>query len=37
MEIEKATEHKSIVFFYEALGTGLLVYAINLQQGQAFG
>lgn len=37
MEIEKATEHKPIVFFYEAIGTGLLVYAINLQQGQAFG
>jgi hypothetical protein len=30
MEIDAASDHKPLVFFYEALGTGLLVYAINL-------
>jgi hypothetical protein len=30
MEIEAAKDDKIIVFFYEAIGTGLLIYAINL-------
>jgi hypothetical protein len=37
MEIDAASDHKPLVFFYEALGTGLLVYAINLQNGSTFG
>jgi hypothetical protein len=37
MEIEAAKEDKLIVFTYEAIGTGLLVYAINLQYGAVFG
>lgn len=37
MEIPAAKEHKFVVFFYEAIGTGLLLYAINLQNGELFG
>ena len=37
MEIVEAANNKALVFFYEALGTGFLVYAINLQAGGYFG
>jgi hypothetical protein len=37
MEIPAAKDNKAIVFVYEAFGTGLLVYAINLQMGENFG
>lgn len=37
MEIVAAKDNKLIVFVYEALGTGLLLYAINLQNGELFG
>ena len=37
MEIYSANSNKNIVFFYEFLGTCLLVYAINLQCGELFG
>jgi hypothetical protein len=30
MEIPAAADNKILVFIYEALGTGMLVYAINL-------
>jgi hypothetical protein len=30
MEVEAAHNHKGIVFVYEAIGTGMLLYAINL-------
>jgi hypothetical protein len=36
MEIAAAKENKIIVFAYEALGTGLLLYSINMQNGVAF-
>lgn len=34
MEIIAAQNNKSIVFIYEAFGTGMLLYAINLQVGE---
>jgi glycerol uptake facilitator-like aquaporin len=37
MEVEAAHNHKGIVFVYEAVGTGMLLYAINLQNGEIFG
>lgn len=37
MEIAAAKDNKAIVFVYEAFGTGLLIYAINLQNGESFG
>lgn len=37
MEIEAAHDKKAIVFLYEALGTGMLLYAINIQNGETFG
>ncbi len=37
MEIAAAKDNKAIVFVYEAFGTGLLLYAINLQKGENFG
>lgn len=37
MEVPAAQDKKIIVFVYEALGTCMLLYAINLQCGQLFG
>ena len=37
MEILAAQNNKSIVFIYEAFGTCMLLYAINLQVGETFG
>jgi hypothetical protein len=37
MEIQGADERKHIVFLYEALGTAMLLYAINIQGGEVFG
>jgi len=37
MEIQSARDNKHIVFIYEAFGTGFLLYAINLQNGELFG
>ena len=37
MEIKSGKKNIVIVCIYEALGTGFLLYAINLQNGFAFG
>jgi glycerol uptake facilitator-like aquaporin len=37
MEVAGAKRNKTIVFIYEAVGTGLLLYAINIQKGATFG
>jgi hypothetical protein len=33
MEVAGGKRNKTIVFIYEAIGTGLLLYSINLQKG----
>lgn len=37
MEVAGGKRNKTIVFIYEAIGTGLLLYAINIQKGTTFG
>jgi glycerol uptake facilitator-like aquaporin len=37
MEIVSANDNKIFVFLYEALGTALLLFAINIQGGSTFG
>ena len=37
MELKNGHRNKIIVCIYEALGTGLLVYAINIQKGGPWG
>lgn len=37
MEVASVSNRKPIVFLYEALGTLMLIYAINMQYGQNFG
>ena len=37
MELIGAQNQKALVFTYEAFGTGLLLYAINIQNGATFG
>jgi glycerol uptake facilitator-like aquaporin len=37
MEIVAASNRKMAVFLYEALGTGMLIFAINMQYGTGFG
>ena len=37
MEVKGAQDYKQYVFWYEAIGTGMLLYAINLQNGEFFG
>jgi len=37
MEIHAAKNHKCTVFAYEFIGTALLLYAINMQNGFGFG
>ena len=37
MEVASVSNKKHIVFLYEALGTAMLIYAINMQFGQNFG
>ena len=37
MEFSTGRSNKAIVFFYEALGTAWLLFAINLQYGMKFG
>jgi glycerol uptake facilitator-like aquaporin len=37
MEIQAARDNKPIVFVYEAFGTAMLLYAINLQKNEIFG
>jgi glycerol uptake facilitator-like aquaporin len=36
MELAGAKKNKHIVFIYEAVGTGMLLYAINLQKTEQF-
>jgi len=37
MEFSTGHSNKNLVFFYEALGTAFLVFAINMQYGMLFG
>jgi aquaporin Z len=37
MEIYAAQKHKPVVFFYEFMGTGFLLYAINMSVNYPFG
>lgn len=37
MEFTTGSSNKGIVFFYEAMGTAWLLFAINIQHGMRFG
>ena len=37
MEIKGAESYKTMIFCYEAVGTALLFFSINMQHGEYFG
>lgn len=37
MELKNGKKHKMIVFIYEAIGTGILLYSINMTAGANYG